>query len=95
MNTRKLDCHKICAALRLPTRVRILQELIKVYPNRLTISKLQEITSEPRMTIWFHINKLRESDLVELDGSRRGFRAVTRALTIRLNGNGIHLEETE
>ena len=95
MNIRKLDCHKICAALRLPTRVRILQELIKAYPNRLTISKLQEITSEPRMTIWFHIKKLRESNLVELDGSRRVFRAATRALTIRLNGNGIHLEEME
>jgi DNA-binding transcriptional ArsR family regulator len=95
MNARKLICHKICEALRLPTRVRILQELIKAYPNRLTISKLQEITSEPRMTIWFHINKLRESNLVELDGSRRGFRAATRALTIRLNGNGIHLEAME
>ncbi len=95
MNARELNCHKICEALRLPTRVRILQELIKAYPNRLTISKLQEITSEPRMTIWFHINKLRESNLVELDGSRRGFRVTTRALTIRLNGNGIHLEAME
>ena len=95
MNVRELNCHKICEALRLPTRVRILQELIKAYPNRLTISKLQEITSEPRMTIWFPINKLRESNLVELAGSRRDFRAATRALTIRLNGNGIHLEETE
>ncbi len=95
MNVRKLNCHKICEALSLHSRVRILQELIRVYPNRLTISKLQEITLEPRMTIWFHINKLRESNLVELDGSRRGFRAATRALTIRLNGNGIHLEEME
>ena len=95
MNARKLNCHKICEALSLPARVRILQELIKAYPNRLTISKLQEITSEPRMTIWFHVNKLRESNLVELDGSKRGFRAATRDLTIRLNGNGIHLEETE
>ncbi len=95
MNIEKLNGHKICEALSLPTRVRILQELIKAYPNRLTISKLQAITSEPRMTIWFHINKLRESNLVELDGSRRGFRAATRALTIRLNGNGIRLEETE
>jgi len=91
----KLNGHKICEALSLPTRVRILQELIKAYPKRLTISKLQEITSEPRMTIWFHINKLRESKLVELDGSKRGFRAATKALTIRLNGNGIRLEETK
>jgi len=92
MNLKKLNGHRVCGALSLPTRVRILQELIKAYPNRLTISRLQEITLEPRMTIWFHINKLRESNLVELDGSRRGFRAATRALTIRLNGNGIHLE---
>ncbi len=95
MNLEKLNGHKICEALSLHSRVRILQELIRVYPNRLTISKLQEITLEPRMTIWFHINKLRESNLVELDGSRRGFRAATRALTIKVDGNGIHFEETE
>jgi len=90
---KELNGHKICEALSLPIRVRILQELIKAYPKRLTISKLREITSEPRMTIWFHINKLRESNLIELDGSRRGFKAATRALTIKLNGNGIHLKE--
>jgi DNA-binding transcriptional ArsR family regulator len=89
MNVRKLNCQKICEALRLPTRVRILQELIKAYPSRLAISKLQEISSEPRMTMLFHINKLRESNLSELDRSRRCFRAATRALAIRLNGSGI------
>jgi len=93
MNAKKLNGHKICEALSLPTRVRILQELIRAYPNRLTISRIQEITSEPRMTVWFHINKLRESNLVELDGSRKGFRAATKALTIKLNGDGIRLEE--
>ena len=71
MDVRKLNCHKICEALRLPTRVRILQELIKAYKNRLKISKLQEITSEPCMTMLFHINRFRESNLVELDGHRR------------------------
>jgi DNA-binding transcriptional ArsR family regulator len=95
MNVKKLNGHKVCEALSLPTRVRIQQELIKAYPNRLIISKLQEMMSEPRTTIRFHTNKLRESNLVELNGSRRGFRAATRALTIRLNGNGIHLEETK
>ena len=90
---KELNGHEVCEALSLPSRMRILQELIKVYPNRLTISKLQQITSEPRMTVWFHMNKLREASLVELNGSRRGFRAVTRGLTIRFNGNGIHLEE--
>ncbi|MDH5266824.1 MAG: helix-turn-helix domain-containing protein, partial [Candidatus Bathyarchaeota archaeon] len=72
---------------------RILQELIRAYPNRLTISKLQQITSEPRMTVWFHMNKLREANLVELNGSRRGFKAVARSLIIRFNGSGIQLEE--
>jgi DNA-binding transcriptional ArsR family regulator len=94
MNDEKeLDGHKVCEALSLPTRVRILQELVRVYPRKLTISNLGEITSEPRMTTWFHVNKLREANLVELDGSKRGFKAARKALTIRFNGNGIHLEE--
>lgn len=89
----KLNGHKICEALSLPIRTHILKELINAYPNKLTISKLQEITLEPRMTIWFHIKKLREANLVELNSSKRGFRAATKALTIRFNGNGIHIEE--
>jgi len=94
-NEKEFNGHKICEALSLPSRVRILQELVKAYPRKLTISDLGKITSEPRMTIWFHINKLREANLVELNGSKRGFKAATKALTIRFNGNGIHLEETE
>lgn len=89
----ELNGHKICEALSLPIRTRILEELINAYPNKLTISKLQEITSEPRMTVWFHVKKLREANLVELNGSKRGFRAATKALTIRFNSNGIHIEE--
>lgn len=89
----ELNGHRICEALSLPIRTRILKELITKYPKKLTISKLQEITSEPRMTIWFHIKKLREANLVELNGSKRGFRAATKALTIKFNGNGIHIEE--
>ena len=94
-NEKELNGHKVCEALSLPSRVRILQELVRVYPRKLTISDLGEITAEPRMTIWFHINKLREANLVELNGSKRGFKAARKALTIRFNGNGIHLEETE
>ena len=67
MDVRKLNCHKIYEVLRLPTRVRMFQELIRTYPSRLAISKLQEITSELRMTMLFHIHKLRESNLGELD----------------------------
>ena len=91
---KELNGHKVCEALSLPIRTHILQELVRVYPKKLTISKLRKITSEPRMTVWFHINKLREANLVELNGSRQGFRAATKALTIRFNGNGIHLEES-
>jgi hypothetical protein len=90
MDVRELSCHKICEALRVLTGVRILQELIKAYPSRLAIFKRQEITSEPRMSMWFHINRVRESNLVELDRSRRCFKAATRVLA-RLNGNGILL----
>ena len=93
-NEKELNGHKVCEALSLPLRARILQELVKVYPTKLTISELREMTSEPRMTVWFHINKLREAHLVELGGSRRGFRAAAKALTIRFNGNGMHLEES-
>ena len=45
------------------------------------------------MTIWFHVNKLREANLVGLNGSGEGFRASTKALNIRFNGDGIHVEE--
>lgn len=89
----ELNGHKICEALSLPIRARILKELINVYPTKLSISKLQETIPEPRMTIWFHIKKLREAHLVELNGSKRGFRAATKALTVRFNGNGIHVAE--
>ncbi|MDH5451534.1 MAG: helix-turn-helix domain-containing protein [Candidatus Bathyarchaeota archaeon] len=93
-NEKELNGHKVCEALSLPIRARILQELVKVYPTKLTVSELREITSEPRMTVWFHINKLREANLVELGGSRRGFRAAAKGLTIRFNCNGMHLEES-
>lgn len=89
----ELNGHRICEALSLPIRTRVLKELINAYPSKLTISRLQETTSEPRMTIWFHIKKLREANLVELNGSGRGFRAATKALTIKFDGNGIHVEE--
>jgi len=95
LNEKELNGHKVCEALSLPSRARILQELVKAHPKKLTISDLGKITSEPRMTVWFHINKLREANLVELNGSKRGFKAAKKALTIRFNGKGIHLEETE
>jgi DNA-binding transcriptional ArsR family regulator len=91
----ELNGHKICEALSQPLRASILQELVKAYPRKLSVSKLQKMTSEPRMTVWFHLDKLREANLVELDGSRRGFKAAAKALTIRFNGDGIRLEREE
>ena len=88
---KELNGHKICEALSQPLRASILQEFVKVYPRKLSVSELQELTSEARMTVWFHVNKLREARLVELNGSRRGFRAAARALTIRFNGEGMKL----
>jgi len=92
---KELNGHKICEALSQPLRASILQELVKAYPKKFSVSELQEMMSEARMTIWFHINKLREANLVELNGSRRGFRAAARALTIRFNGEGIRLRREE
>jgi DNA-binding transcriptional ArsR family regulator len=91
----ELNGHKICEALSQPLRAGILQELVKAYPRKLSVSELQEATSEARMTVWFHLDKLREAQLVELNGSKRGFRAAARALTIRFNGDGIRLEREE
>jgi hypothetical protein len=67
MSVRKLNCQKICEVLRFLTRVCIFQKLIKACKNRLTISKLQDITSEPRVPMLFRINRFGESNLVELD----------------------------
>jgi len=91
----ELNGHKICEALSQPLRTSILQELVKAYPKRLSVSKLQNRTSEARMTVWFHLDKLREAGLVELDGSRRGFKAAAKALTIRFNGDGIRLNRED
>ncbi len=91
----ELNGHKICEALSQPLRASILQELVKAYPMKLSVSKLQELTSEARMTVWFHLDRLREANLVELNGSRRGFRAAASALTIRFDGDGIKLKKEE
>jgi hypothetical protein len=94
MSVRKLNCQKICDVLRLHTRVRIFQKPVKAYKNRLTIFKFQEITSEPSRTMLFHINRFRESNLVELDGPRRCFKVATGFLA-RLYDSEIQSEEIE
>jgi hypothetical protein len=97
MSVRKLNCQKKFEVLRLHTRVCIFQKLVKAYKNRLSISKMQEITSEPRMTMLhmcMHIKRFRESNLVELDGTRSCLKAATRVLA-NLKGSGMQLEEIE
>ena len=97
MSVRKLNCQKKFEVLRLHTRVRIFQKLVTAYKNRLSISKMQEITSKPHMTMLhtrMHINRFRESNPVELDGPRSCLKAATRVLA-SLNGSGIQLEEIE
>jgi len=87
----------ICDALSIPTRAELLRELIRVYPGRLSIGQLKKRLklTLADMTVHFHLRRLSECGLIELDGSGRGFRALNRALSIRFNGNGFHIEKEE
>jgi len=91
------DGTAICDALSLPTRVELLRELIKVYPARLSIGQLKKrlkLTLSD-MTVHFHLRRLSECGLIQLDDSGRGFKALNRALSIKFNGNGFHVEKEE
>jgi DNA-binding transcriptional ArsR family regulator len=91
------DAPAICDALSVPTRAELLRELIRAYPERLSIGQLKKRLglNLADMTVHFHLRRLSECGLVELDGSRRGFRALNRALSIRFNGDGFHIEKEE
>jgi len=91
------DAPAICDALRLPIRAELLRELIKAYPERLSIGQLKKRLSLTLadMTVHFHLRKLSDCRLIELDGSGRGFRALNLALLVRFNGNGFHVEKEE
>lgn len=95
MFQKELNGHKVCDALRSNTRASILQELIKTYPERLSIGEIKKRLglNLSEMTLHFHLRKLEECGLVELDGSGRGFRALKQALTVTFNHNGIHVTE--
>jgi len=92
---RELNGHKVCDALRSNIRTSILQELIKTYPERLSIGEIKKRLGLPlsEMTLHFHLRKLEESGLVELGRSGRGFRALKQALTITFNCNGVRVKE--
>lgn len=95
MLQKELDGHKVCDALRSNIRASILQELIKTYPERLSIGEIKRRLKLhlSEMTLHFHLRKLEECGLAELDGSGRGFRALKQALTVTFNHNGIHVTE--
>lgn len=87
----------ICDALSLPVRAELLRELINAYPARLSIGQLKrrlKLTLAD-MTVHFHLRKLSECGLIELDGSGRGFRALKQTLSIKFNGNGFHVSKEE
>lgn len=87
--------HKICEALSDPTRTRILQHLLKKYPNAQTINDIRKILSKSvsATTISFHLKKLRDAGLITTDGHKKGFRATKKAISIDFNGNGFRVAE--
>ena len=97
LNRESENASAICDALSLPIRAEILRELIRVHPARLSIGQLKKRLNLTLadMTVHFHLRRLSECGLIELDGSGRGFRALNRALSIRFNGNGFHVDKEE
>lgn len=87
--------HKVCEALSDPTRTKILQYLLKKYPEAQTINEIRKVLPETvsATTISFHLKKLREAGLITTDGHKKGFRATRKAINIDFNGNGFHFAE--
>lgn len=93
-----INGHRLCEALADSTRARLLQQLVRVFPSKLTVSEITEglvgILGKKisRTAVAFHLAKLREARLVELDGSGKGYRASETSLTIRFDGDGLRVE---
>ncbi|MEM2917585.1 MAG: winged helix-turn-helix domain-containing protein [Candidatus Bathyarchaeia archaeon] len=86
---------KICEAISDSTRVKILQFLIRKYPSAQTITDIEKSLEKPvsATTISFHLRKLRDSGLVTTNGHKKGFRALHKALSIKIDDNGLHVEK--
>jgi len=95
MSRRALNGSKICGAVSDSTRLEILQNLIRSYPKPQTITDIERALSKrvSPTTISFHLRKLREAGLITTNGHKMGFRAVHQTVGIKINNNGVRVEE--
>lgn len=97
MSKKELNGHKVGDAISDSTRVEILQHLLKVYPNSLTMSEIEKALSKhvSPTTISFHLRKLREAELIITNGHKKGFRALQPTINITVNNNGVHVKDVK
>jgi len=97
MRKKELNGHKVGEAISDSTRTQILKQLIRAYPDSLTMSEIEKMLSKPvsPTTISFHLHKLREAGLVTSDGHKKGFRALSQAFNIVVNDDGVRVEEVK
>jgi len=93
MGKRELEGHKFCDALGSEVRAEIFRELMRIYPERLSIAALKQKMGLmlSNMSVNFHLRKLQQLGLVELDRSGRGFRATVRGIDIQFNAQGFRI----
>ncbi len=94
MSKKEFNGHKVCEALSDPTRAEILRYLVRAYPNPRTISDIERalLRRVSTTTISFHLRKLREAELIATNGRGKGFKAVSKALGIKFDGEGFYVE---
>jgi len=97
MSEKELNGQKVCEAVSDSTRTEILQQLIRSYPKPQTITDIERSLSKrvSPTTISFHLRKLREAGLIVTNGHKRGFRAIHRAMGIKVNNHGVRVEEVK
>ena len=95
MRRRELNGRKIGDAISDSTRAEILQHLLRAYPQPQTITDIEKSLSKrvSPTTISFHLRKLREAGLIDTNGHKKGFRALSQTVNITINNNGVHVEE--
>lgn len=95
MANRKLNGLKVGQAISDKTRTEILRHLIRAHPKAQTITDIERVLSKQvsATTISFHLRKLREAGLIVKDGHKKGFRALRKTVNIKIDNNGVHVEE--